>query len=255
MVLHLYNICLKLSTESEIIVSLLLKSKRLVVGNTKEFINGSALSHEGHTHSANDITNGVLPVSRGGTGTDSIANFKSMLGLSNINLEKSFISSLTKTYGPYNKTYTSYNGYENIMMSLQVPGGLSDISFLIFEFDFTLTVRSDGICRMYYDNGAQEYVNLDINLAAYYNYPADKLGTTDGLYIPKYVSNVFWNIYNARLTTSTPITRHNVVAKTFTGNPNITYLNPVIQIHTVNQAYYTDLYVDLSYNAYLIGIK
>src|SRR5699024_6196510 len=34
-----------------------------------------------HTHSADDITSGILPVSRGGTGVNSITNLKSALSL------------------------------------------------------------------------------------------------------------------------------------------------------------------------------
>lgn len=44
-----------------------LKASKLVVGKTKGFLRGKALSVEGHTHSASNITSGTLPIARGGT--------------------------------------------------------------------------------------------------------------------------------------------------------------------------------------------
>lgn len=41
---------------------------KLTIGTSKGFIRGKALSTEGHTHGADSITYGILPLARGGTG-------------------------------------------------------------------------------------------------------------------------------------------------------------------------------------------
>lgn len=48
-------------------------------GTVVEAINGKASAS--HSHAASDITSGVLPVTRGGTGATSIASLKSLLGI------------------------------------------------------------------------------------------------------------------------------------------------------------------------------
>ena len=81
-----------------------LKASKLVVGKTKGFLRGKALSVEGHTHddryytesevndrlsdkansshnhSASNITSGTLPIARGGTGATSASAARSALG-------------------------------------------------------------------------------------------------------------------------------------------------------------------------------
>ena len=120
MVLHLYNICLKISTESEIIVSLFLKDGHLLTGLSKAWLGrfgeiGHPYSHPSskqcdaaagnhahddlyyreyevnnllngkansiHNHSVSDITSGVLPVTQGGTGVTSMDGLKTALGI------------------------------------------------------------------------------------------------------------------------------------------------------------------------------
>lgn len=61
--LHIYNIYLELNRVQ--IISIVLK--KLIIGNTKNWIDGKEISMEDHTHSASDITSGTLPVARGGT--------------------------------------------------------------------------------------------------------------------------------------------------------------------------------------------
>lgn len=63
--------------------------KKLIIGNTKGFIRGKALSVEGHTHTeyastthkhdASDINSGVLSVEHGGTGSASLDDFLNKL--------------------------------------------------------------------------------------------------------------------------------------------------------------------------------
>ena len=56
--------------------------QKLIIGNTKGFIRGRALSTEGHTHNASDITAGslstsrlpVIPVNKGGTGRSTLTS-------------------------------------------------------------------------------------------------------------------------------------------------------------------------------------
>lgn len=55
---------------------------KLIIGTSKAWIRGKALSTEGHTHSASNITSGTLPLARGGTGVTSISALKSALGIS-----------------------------------------------------------------------------------------------------------------------------------------------------------------------------
>lgn len=50
-------------------------------GKEIQFV-GSSSSVPAHTHSASDITSGILPVSRGGTGVSSLSALKSQLGVS-----------------------------------------------------------------------------------------------------------------------------------------------------------------------------
>ena len=57
-----------------------LKASKLVVGLTKGFLRGKALSVEGHAHSASNITSGTLSIARGGTGATSAAAARSALG-------------------------------------------------------------------------------------------------------------------------------------------------------------------------------
>ena len=61
------------------------------MGLTRGFIRGKTLAttddlttkaNTSHTHSANDITSGILPLTRGGTGVTSISALKSALGIS-----------------------------------------------------------------------------------------------------------------------------------------------------------------------------
>ena len=55
----------------------------MIIGSTKGFIRGKALSVEGHTHDTGDLISGVLPLIRGGTGVTSLDALKSSLGISN----------------------------------------------------------------------------------------------------------------------------------------------------------------------------
>lgn len=63
---------------------------KLTIGTSKGFIRGKALSTEGHTHSGyanvnhthsiNDVTTGVLPISLGGTGVTTVEELRTLMG-------------------------------------------------------------------------------------------------------------------------------------------------------------------------------
>lgn len=52
-------------------------------GSTKAFINSKELSYSDHTHSLDNLS-GVLPITKGGTGVESLDKLKNLLGISNI---------------------------------------------------------------------------------------------------------------------------------------------------------------------------
>ena len=101
---------------------------KLIIGTTKGFIRGKALSVEGHTHnyaagshthSAGNITSGTLPVTRGGTGVTSLDALKSALGISTNNLKYASGTSIFISFNNRRDTIdiSSYNINSFILIS------------------------------------------------------------------------------------------------------------------------------------------
>ena len=57
---------------------------KLIIGLTKGFIRGKALSVEGHTHDASDINSGILSILRGGTGVSNLDALKAALNVAEL---------------------------------------------------------------------------------------------------------------------------------------------------------------------------
>ena len=69
----------------------------------------------GHKHSANDITSGTLPISRGGTGASSVATART-------NLE-------------VHKGYTLYSNSSGTSGTITISGSFSDYAFIVISVD------------------------------------------------------------------------------------------------------------------------
>ena len=75
----------------------------------------SSFSLLGHKHSANDITSGTLPISRGGTGASSAATART-------NLE-------------VRKGYTLYSNSSDTSGTITISGSFSDYAFIVISVD------------------------------------------------------------------------------------------------------------------------
>ena len=234
-------------------LSTFLKSKRLVVGNTKEFINGSALSHEGHTHSVNDITNGVLPVSRGGTGYSDLNSLKSALGIGNALTKRVFVGSSNQILGPY--TRGSYNNtYNNIAMVF--PCNVTMIP-LMDEITFSIQITADEYYNNSYDSsGNKRDVAIDCYLNFFFNYstPDDVVNNCIG---DEYMTHV-WRVdpqgndsgFGSNISYTNEFLRHILTNNQY----QLSYVNPTIQLHTGNNEGYKNLKIVFSWNMYRTGI-
>ena len=104
-----------------------------MLGTTKADAGQNELSLSGHSHSADDITSGILPLVQGGTGVSNLDSLKSLLGITSTGFSKvtttqgsrtlSSNSSMTYRYsGPgllfafitsYSRSYLSYTSVCN----------------------------------------------------------------------------------------------------------------------------------------------
>ena len=103
---------------------------KLIVGSTKGFIRGKALSVEGHIHDTGDLISGVLPLIRGGTGVTTIAALKSALGISSSSNLKSayfYIQDLPK--GSSRSVTASFDvGFAIVSNPQGSPGSVSYVT-------------------------------------------------------------------------------------------------------------------------------